>query len=386
MNLLPLTITGAAILLATNLAAVPLQTSGPYLASGKSKFLGSVYSTNDNYNRDYEIYWNGMWQGNSGKWGSVEVQRDNFNWGEFDQAYNFARAHNIVYQMHVLVWGNQQPSWIENLPPAEQLAEIREWFEAVNDRYPEMDYVQVVNEPLNDPPDGPGDGNYMAALGGTGETGFDWIINSFQMAREIFPPTTKLMINEYNTEGDYELAQRYVEVINKLKELGLVDAVGMQAHAFSTAPYTAEELKRNLDLIATCGLPIMLTEMEIDGLDDQEQLAEWQRVFPIYWEHPAVIGINISGHRIGNWRTAQGAYLAYEDDSPRPAFVWLKHYVQSQENWHGYDVTDNFADTGNWFGGSFYVGYNPWVYSDTFGWLWIEPGIEAGDGAWVWVQ
>mgnify|MGYP000595618669 CR=1 FL=1 len=367
-------------------SAEPLQTSGPYLAQGKSKFLGSVYSSRDSYNEDFEFYWNGMWQGNSGKWGSVEGVRDYMNWGEFDQAYNFAKEHGVIYQMHVLLWGNQQPNWIYNLSDEEQLAEIREWFQAVADRYPDMDYVQVVNEPVNDPPDGTSgsdSGNYAKALGGTGETGFDWIINAFRLAREIFPGTP-LMINEYNVEGDWSKALQYVKIINKLKEEGLIDAVGIQGHAFSTAYYSVHELTTNLDYIASTGLPIMVTEMEIDGLDDQVQLAEYQRVFPIYWEHPAVIGINLSGHRVGNWRTEYGAYIANEDDSPRPAFIWLRHYVQSYEDWFNFDVTDNWAAT-NWLGGPLYVPYTPWIWSNQMGWVYVQADSENPQGAWTWI-
>src|SRR5690606_19813646 len=153
----------------------------------------------------------GMWHGNAGKWGSVEGARDVMNWTVVDEGYEFAKAHGVKFNFHVLLWGAQQPAWISALPPAEQLEEIREWFQAVAERYPDIDYLQVVNEPINAPPDGggqpggqPGEGqgraDYMDALGGTGETGFDWILEGFRLAREYFPDTA-LMINEDDVEG-----------------------------------------------------------------------------------------------------------------------------------------------------------------------------------------
>jgi GH35 family endo-1,4-beta-xylanase len=51
----------------------------------------------------------------------------------------------MLYQMHVPCGATTASG--SRTCRCEQLAEIREWFEAVNDRYPEMDYVQVVNEP-----------------------------------------------------------------------------------------------------------------------------------------------------------------------------------------------------------------------------------------------
>ena len=120
------------------------------LAEGHDKFLGNVYSTAQL--PKFADYWNQVTPENAGKWGSAEPVRDVMNWTTLDAAYNFAKNNGFPFRFHVLVWGNQQPAWIENLPADEQLDEIEEWFNAVADRYPEADYVEVVNEPLHDPP------------------------------------------------------------------------------------------------------------------------------------------------------------------------------------------------------------------------------------------
>lgn len=306
----------------------PFQSEGPILAFGKSKFLGSVWSTNSANNKDFEFYWNGMWHGNGGKWGSVEGTRDVMNWANLDEGYNYAKANGVKFNFHVLLWGAQQPGWINNLSQVEQLEEIHEWMAAVANRYPDIDYLQVVNEPINAPPDGIGThADYMDALGGEGETGFDWILEAFRIAKEYFPDTS-LMINEYSVEGDYQKSDQYVEIIEALQAEDLIDLIGLQGHAFSTSYPSVADMETILDKIAATGLPIMLTEMEIDGHDDFVQLEEYKRVFPIYWEHPSVIGINISGH-IGNWRYDQGAYLVNDNFSERLALKWLRTYVAS---------------------------------------------------------
>ena len=69
-----------------------------------------------------------------------------------DAAYKLAKDNGFPFRFHIFVWGNQQPAWIESLPPAEQLEEIEEWIAAVANRYPALDYIEVVNEPLHDPP------------------------------------------------------------------------------------------------------------------------------------------------------------------------------------------------------------------------------------------
>jgi len=62
---------------------------------------------------------------------------------------------------------------------------------------------------------------------------------------------------------------------------------------------------------------------------DNTQLMEYQRVFPLFWEHPAIQGITLWGYRPGHWRSAQGAYLAYDNGAERPALEWLRDYVQN---------------------------------------------------------
>ena len=64
--------------------------------------------------------------------------------------------------------------------PAEQLEEINEWLSAIAREFPNLQQIEVVNEPLHDLPDKVsagnttatgGSGGYYEALGGAGVTG-----------------------------------------------------------------------------------------------------------------------------------------------------------------------------------------------------------------------
>lgn len=307
----------------------PLVARGGPLAEGQSKFLGSAYGAVQA--EDFETYWNKVTPENAGKWGSVEAVRDQMDWRALDEAYRFSRLHNLPFQMHVMVWGNQQPEWIEHLPPAEQREEIEEWFAAVAARYPELDFVEVVNEPLHDPPgkDDEGGGNYLEALGGNGVSGWDWVLESFRLGRKYFPHSV-LMINDYSiTDNDTDTG-RYLSIIRLLQKESLVDAIGVQGHAFATTAKTPMSVHRtNLDRLASTGLPLYVTELDIDGPTDEVQLQDYQRIFPVFWEHPAVQGITLWGFRPGLWRTKEGANLVRADGSERPAIKWLRTYLQS---------------------------------------------------------
>ncbi len=294
---------------------------------GIDKYLGNVYSNSQV--PGFLNYWNQVTPENAGKWGSAEPVQDQMNWTALDNAYALAKDNGLPFRFHVLIWGNQQPGWIENLPEAEQLEEIEEWFQEVADRYPDIDMIEVVNEPLHDPPNSPGSGggNYIDALGGEGSTGWDWVITSFTLARQYFP-NTPLMINDYNIINSWSNTNDYLELIELLQQENLIDKIGVQAHAFTTANATTTTLQNNLDALAETGLPIVVTELDIDGLDDAVQLAEYQRVFPVLWEHPAVEGITLWGWKVGMWRTEQGAYLIDTDGvSERPSVVWLRQYL-----------------------------------------------------------
>ena len=325
----------------------PYTPSGPPIASGNSKFLGSVYSTVQKVN--FTAYFNQVTPENDGKWGVVEATRDVMKWAELDSAYKLAKDNNYPFKMHALIWGNQQPAWIESLSAADQLDEIKEWFAAVAARYPSIDFIEVVNEPINDPPssEGNGGGNYINALGGAGVTGWDWVMNSFRLARQYFPATTKLLLNEYNIVNNSARTLQYRQIINLLKTETLVDAVGVQAHAFSTTAPSAT-ITASLDTLAKTGLPIYATELDIDGLANQVQLDAYKRIFPLFWEHPAVRGVTLWGYRPGHWRTAEGAYIVYANGAERPAMVWLEDYIASSSTTYIFSGNGNWNIAANW--------------------------------------
>lgn len=295
------------------------------LAVASSKFLGMVCCGAQR--PSLENYFNQIVPENAGKWGSVEAVRGTFVWDGVDEALALAQANGFPFRFHVLVWGQQQPDWIETLPPDEQLQEIRTWFQAVADRYgSQINFLEVVNEFSHTPPSAANEGKYIDALGGPGETGFDWVLTAFRMAREIFPPSVKLMINEYSVFNNDMLTAQYLQVIQALQQENLIDAVAEQAHAFSTGGDVAPLVDR-LNQLGATGLPLYLNEMDIDGPPAQ-QLINYQRLFPAFWENPNVHGVTLWGYRDGMWRTAQDATLVYTNGAEKPAFRWLKGYLR----------------------------------------------------------
>jgi endo-1,4-beta-xylanase len=232
-------------------------------------------------------------------------------------AYNFAQNNGLPFKFHTLIWGQQQPGWIDSLPAEEQLAEIEEWMTEVAARYPDIDMIDVVNEPLNAP------AGYREALGGAGETGYDWVITAFEMAREHFP-NARLILNEYNTLMLEQFTTNYMTVVQVLQERELIDGIGEQAHFLERADVPV--VAANLDTLATTGLPIYISEFDLNFADDARQANVMRDLFTVFWDHPSVGGVTHWGYRQGaTWRT--DAYLVRADGTTRPALDWIVCYM-----------------------------------------------------------
>jgi len=302
------------------------------LAAGLDKFLGCA--TSESISRYMEKYWNQVTPGNAGKWGSVEFARGSYYWTDLDKiyAYTTKTTRNFAYKHHTLIWGQQQPGWIGSLDSTDQRTAIENWIKAVGERYPLMTFVDVVNEPFHAPP------VYKNALGGDGATGWDWVITSFALARQYCPATAKLLLNEYNVLHSNSVTTDYINLVTLLKNRGLIDGIGIQGHYFEFRSHTdatsniyvydINTIKANLDRLAALGLPIYISEFDIDEQNDASQLAQYKVYFPIFWRHPAVKGITFWGYIQGDvWTSHPYTYLLLSNGSERPAMQWMKTFI-----------------------------------------------------------
>lgn len=287
------------------------------LSKNPNKFLGNI-TTRGAIRSDFGDYWNQLTPENETKWSSIEGTRDVYTWQSVDAQYQYCKDNNIPFKFHCLIWGSQYPSWMNNLSQSEQLEEIIEWFDAVAERYPDLDYIDVVNEALPGHAPAP----YKNALGGDGASGYDWIVNSFIMARERWPNAV-LIYNDYNTfqwntNGFIDLLQRIVAAGAP------VDAAGCQAHDLNDMSGTA--FKTVLEKIHNeTGLPILISEYDINIENDQLQLTRYQEQIPVMWEADYVAGVTLWGYIYGStWIDHSGLI---KNGVERPALTWLREYM-----------------------------------------------------------
>jgi GH35 family endo-1,4-beta-xylanase len=258
--------------------------------------------------------------GNAGKWGSVEAVRGEMNWAGLDLAYAFAQSNGLRFKMHTMIWGQQQPAWLSSLSVAEQRDAIEAWFAAVAARYPNLEMIDVVNEPLHAAP------AYTEALGGAGATGWDWVITSFELGRKYFP-NSQLILNDYNILAMPQFTSDYLALINLLKDRGLIDGVGEQAHFLERAELPV--VQENLNALAATGLPLYISELDVNFADDARQAQRLSELFTMFWNNPSVVGITHWGHLQGRmWRP--DAYLIRTDGTNRPAMDWIACFTSGQ--------------------------------------------------------
>jgi endo-1,4-beta-xylanase len=286
---------------------------------GVTKFAGNI-TTQGQVRSDFINFWDQITPENEGKWGSCEPSRNQMNWTGMDRVRDYARQHGIRYKHHTFVWGAQQPGWISGLPENEQRAEVEEWIRLFCERYPDVALIDVVNEPPphTTPP-------YMNALGGAGSSGYDWIVQAFRWARQ-YCPNAILILNDYNTielQGDNN---HIIDIANRIKAAGApIDAVGAQAHG--TANLTAMAVETFINRIASMtGLPVYITEYDLNIADDTRQRDVMQSQFTMFWNNPNVKGITLWGYVSGaTWLPNTG--LMSSGGQQRPAMVWLMDFL-----------------------------------------------------------
>jgi endo-1,4-beta-xylanase len=290
-------------------------------ASTSGKFVGNI-STNGAIRSDFATYWTQFTPENEGKWGSVEATQGTFDWAPLDTEYQYTQSHGILFKEHNFVWGSQQPSWMSGLSSSAATTAVQTWMSTLCARYPDVKLIDVVNEPPphTTPP-------YANLIGGAGSSGYDWIVNAFKWARAACPNAT-LIMNDYNTIEYQTDHDHFISIVQAIKAAGApIDAIGAQGHdAYKLSTSTVQGL---LDSLASqTGLPVYITEYDINLADDTQQSQVMQSQFTMFWNDPNVKGITLWGYIEGaTWETNTG--LMTSSGTMRPAMTWLVNFLET---------------------------------------------------------
>jgi endo-1,4-beta-xylanase len=321
------------------------------------------------------------------KWQLIQPRAgaDGYNFGPADAYVNFGLAHNMYIVGHVLVWHGQTPNWVfqgTNPPPQmtpppvpvgpaptgtnafggrrfgrgfgggfgyngprasreELLQRMHDHIATVVGRYKgKIKVWDVVNEAIAD-----GGTNILRNSLWEQIIGPDFIAKAFEYAHEADPDAI-LRYNDYSLENPSK-RHKLITLIKSLQAQGVpVMAIGSQTHVSVTSPSFEEEDQVLTDL-ETLGLPIHITELDVNGAQggqrsnsgdvagnatttqgglvtnaDQRLASAYAGLFRAFVKHDKFVKVvTLWGVNDGvSWR-AQGRPLLFDgNDEPKPAF------------------------------------------------------------------
>lgn len=232
------------------------------------------------------------------------------------RATDWLEASKLRIRGHNLVWPGMKflPPWVVQLPePKSELPlliqeRIRDVMTPLRGRIVGWD---VINEMLHE--------QYLFKFMPETEAA-GW----FKLAREI-DPHAQLFINEYSMLNNRRSPERialYLELIRRLRAAGApIDAIGVQGHV-GRQPRDPQAVLADLDLLATEGLPVQITEFDLDTPDEELQ-ADYTRDFLIaLYSHPAVTGFTKWGFWQSRHWKPQGAMFRADWSEKPNAKVW----------------------------------------------------------------
>jgi endo-1,4-beta-xylanase len=188
---------------------------------------------------------------------------DGYDFEAADRYVGFGEKNGMFIVGHTLVWHSQTPRWVfrgegTNAVTREELLQrMRDHIHTVVGRYKgRIKAWDVVNEALSE--DGSLRNSPWHRI-----IGEDYIAKAFEYAHEA-DPAAELRYNDYSIENEPK-RNGVIALVKKLQaEKVPISGLGSQTHANLTWP-TAELLDSALTAFAELGLPISITELDVNA-------------------------------------------------------------------------------------------------------------------------
>ena len=229
------------------------------------------------------------------KWGPLEPREGDWQWAGPDRLVAFGASRGMTVVGHTLVWHSQTPRWLfvdeQNAPVSKDrlLKRIDTHIQTLVGRYQGRVAIwDVVNEAIDEDEKGWRQSPFLSIAGP------EFVERAFRVAHEADPKAT-LLYNDYN-EHNPGRRRFLVDVIADYKRRGVpIHGVGFQGHVGLDYPDLAE-YEKSLQAIAATGLPVHITELDVDVLPRasgytgaeistnfalSESLNPWKNNFPV---------------------------------------------------------------------------------------------------------
>ena len=172
----------------------------------------------------------------------------------------------------------------------------------------------------------------------TDHFGREIMLEWFKAAKEAFPQHG-LYLNDYGIlrrgEANLKHREHFFQTVDYLKDNSAMTAFAMQGHFDELNMNAPEEIYKILEQLGSKGLPMRITEFDLDSYD-QDLVADYLAdVFTMAFSHPLIQGFQVWGFYEGLMNVPSSA-LVNKDWSLSKAgerykeFLFKKHWTQGQ--------------------------------------------------------
>jgi endo-1,4-beta-xylanase len=200
-------------------------------------------------------------------WHTIWPEPDVWSFDSADRWEAFNRELGLRSAAFHFAWEqtflDDLPAWVQQVEDPEELrALLTERAEVLFERYPDLDRINVINEPL-------------PTLGQSAEVhqnyffrvlGPDYIAELFQIVDAAAPEGVKLVLNENFVEYFPKKAKGLVALVTDLVERGVpIDSVGFQTHLMLTHVFGEpdwEVYEETMRRISDLGLDVWVSELD----------------------------------------------------------------------------------------------------------------------------
>lgn len=237
------------------------------------------------------------------KWRTVHPTPKSFDFTAADWLAEFARAHQMLFRGHTLVWHEDLPPWFQeqvNSQNAKQIL-LKHITTLVKHYAGKIHSWDVVNEAILP------DDRQVHGLRNTPWLkllGPDYIEIAFRAAAEA-DPQALLVYNDHRLDYDRRDDERrrtaVLRLLERLKSRGVpIHALGMQAHLYAEETrFNSKKLRNFLQEIAGLGLKITITEMDVTdqklprdvGVRDRIIAGMYEDYLSVVLDEPATIAV-----------------------------------------------------------------------------------------------
>ena len=246
----------------------------------------------------------------------------------------FCEQNKIPLRGHTLVWHGQTPDWLfrDNFQSngnyvsrdiMNQRLEnfIKNTFDALKRDFPQLQVYayDVCNEVFQNGGGGLRSAQESKWMQIYGDDSF--IINAFTYARKYAPQGCKLYLNDFN-EYMPAKTQNLFDMANKLKQLGVIDGIGMQSHLSVDYP-SAQLYGSAVEKFISTGLDLQITELDIGHNNNENaQASLFKEIFSIAARNANHFSAVVlwGTHDSISWRRDNNPLLFGPNYTPKPAY------------------------------------------------------------------